>query len=220
MSKNFKGYMGDQIGKLGTAVGRKWKRKMVYSAYQGKVRNPNTEHQQLVRARFTLLVELARQMRSALVKGFNYMGETRQCTEQNCFVSTNYSKVTGASPEAVSIDMSQVEVSKGTVAEVTLSPTLDTSTPGAVTVTVADANLDDDYASRNDEIYAFVFCPDAGRGVLSVPVARTVGASITVSCPTSWSGLEVHVYVLVIGGGSSTDGKASPTMYAGHAEIG
>ena len=220
MSKNNMGYLGDQIGKLGTAVGFKWKGKMVYRAYQGKVRNPKTERQQLVRARFQLLVELARQMRAAIVKGFNYEANRRKWIPQNCFMNLNYNKVTGASPEAVSIDMSQVEVSKGSVAEVTLSPTLDTSTPGTVTVTVADANLDDESASRNDEIYAFVFCPDAGRGVLSVPVARTVGASITVSCPTSWSGLEVHVYVFVIGGGPYTNGKASPTMYAGHAEIG
>ena len=62
MSKNFKGYLGDQIGKLGTAVGRKWKRKMVYSAYQGKVKNPNTEEQQLVRARFALLGQHGREL--------------------------------------------------------------------------------------------------------------------------------------------------------------
>ena len=33
MSKNCKGYMGDQIGKLGPAVGSRWKGKMIYRAY-------------------------------------------------------------------------------------------------------------------------------------------------------------------------------------------
>lgn len=214
------GYMGTQIGKLGTAVGFRWRGKDVYRAYQKFVSNPKTEGQLLARAKFTLLVELSRQMAGAIVKGLAKSSYALGMTSYNQFMQVNYTKVTGASPAAVSIDMSQVEISKGTTAEVTLNPTLDTSTPGSVTVAINDANLGDPYASRNDELYAFVFCPDAGRGVLSLPVARTVGASISVECPTSWSGLEVHVYVFAIGGQQKTLGKGSPTMYAGHAEIG
>lgn len=219
MSKNFKGYMGDQIGKLGTAVGRRWKRKMIYSAYQGKVRNPKSESQQLVRARFTLLVQLSIVFHNALKLGFFNMGKQRQATEANCFVNMNYGNVTGSAPDNVSIDPSKITVSRGHLTGVVFSSTIGTSTPGTVTVTVTDINANIGQANSEDSIYCFVYCPDAQAGCLSAAAKRTDGATLSVRYPSSWSGLEVHVYGFVIGSTAETMGVASPSEYIGHAEL-
>lgn len=214
MSKNFKGYMGDQIGKLGTAVGRRWKRKMVYASYQGRVRNPRTESQTLVRARFSMLTEVAAIFQSAARKGLHHMAESRQTTECNCFVTLNYNKVNGTTPGALTLDPSTLVTSFGHLTGVVFNTNIDvTSVPNTVGVTVSDGNTSAQDASTSDSVYVFVYCPDANGGVLSVAAARAAG-KIEVPVPASWSGLDVHVYGFTVG-----KTKASPTDYLGHATL-
>ena len=220
MSKNCKGYMGDQIGKLGPAVGSRWKGKMIYRAYQKFVHDPKSEHQQLVRARFTLLTQLGRTFYQAAKLGFFDLARQRQETEGNCFVSKNYPNVTGTTPDNVSIDPTKIMVSLGNLPGVVFSSSIGTSTPGTLTVTVTDVMSGVMDASDEDNIYVFAYCPDAGNGVLSAPARRTDGATLSVRYPSSWSGLEVHVYGFVLGGIAKTMGVASNSEYVGHAELG
>ncbi len=221
MSKNFMGYLGDQIGKLGTAVGAKWKRKMIYRAYQKNVRNPKTARQQLVRARFLLLQELAQQFYPATLKGLHATGESRQCTEGNCFVNLNYNKVSGSTPEALEVSIPELTLSSGPVPVVTVGSTLDVTTPGQVGVTITDGNSDEQWAHADDEIYAFAYCPSAKRGRLSAAASRSDSTVRVTGLPAAWSGLEVYVFLFVVGGPASHyAGMASQTLYCGTAELG
>ena len=212
--------MGDQIGKLGPAVGSRWKGKMIYRAYQKFVHNPKSEHQLLVRARFTLLAQLSAIFYQAAKLGFFDLGRQRQETEGNCFVSKNYPNVTGTAPDNVSIDPSKIDVSWGHLTGVVFSSSIGTSTPGTLTVTVTDVQDGIGDGSAEDNIYVFAYCPDAQNGILSAAARRTDGATLSVRYPSSWSGLEVHVYGFVVGGTAKTMGEASKSEYIGHAELG
>ncbi len=216
MSKNFKGYLGDQIGKLGTAVGRKWKSKMVYSAYQGKVKNPKTEEQQLVRARFALLGALAASFLDATEIGLKASAKRYDYTESDHFVKRNWDAVTATTPDDVAVDFGALTVSEGRLTGVYFK-TPSFSEEAAVSVAF-ESNVDVGKASANDEVYLYVYQPDTDRGVLSQTTSRNAG-SISVDVPARWSGMEVHVYGFVIGGAAENRGMSSDSEYIGHGTI-
>ena len=215
MSKNFKGYLGDQIGKLGTAVGRRWKRKMVYASYQGKVRNPRTAAQLLARAKFKLMTSLCSAFDAALALGLRQMANSRQCTERNCFTSLNYGVLEGSTPEGVTVDPSLLKISQGSLTGVIFNPTVDVTTPGKVTVTIDNGNSGAPKTSADDRVYVQLFNPEQMNGVLSEAVARTA-RTVEVPVPSQWEGQEAHAYGFVV----NAAGKASETIYIGHATIG
>ena len=221
MSKNNMGYMGDQIGKLGTAVGRKWKRKMVYAAYQKNVRNPKTDDQMLVRARFTMLTGLSQRFYPATKLGLQAMSSNRQCTEGNCFLNLNYGHVSGNTPETLEVSLPALEVSSGPVPAVNVGASLNVSQPNKVTVQLTYTDPTNPFSSTDDVIYAFAYCPAVRQGRLSDGVARRTDDKVSVeNLPASWSGLEVYVYVFVVGGKKSHyAGYASQTIYAGSDEL-
>ncbi len=216
MSKNFKGYLGDQIGKLGTAVGRKWKRKMVYSAYQGKVKNPNTEGQQTVRARFALLGRMAASFLDATKKGMAASADRYDYTESDHFVKRNWDAVTATEPGEVEVDFGALTISEGRLPEVYFEAP---SFAEEAEVSVAfDGNIDADKAKEEDQVYIFVYQPDSNRGILSKATSRNAG-SVSVVVPARWSGMEVHVYGFVIGGAAENKGMPSDSTYIGHGNI-
>ena len=216
MSKNFKGYMGDQIGKLGTAVGRKWKRKMVYSAYQGKVKNPNTEEQQLVRARFALLGSMAASFLDATEIGFAQRADSKAMTESDYFVKKNWRAVTATDPESIDVDYDAIVVSEGRTPWVAFG-TPSFAEEAEVSVTFDTGNSQSN-VSPDDKVYLFVYQPDTDMGVLSLPAARGTG-SITVAVPSIWSGMKVHLYGFAVGAHGKTTGKASMSAYVGTGTI-
>lgn len=222
MSKNMSGgYMGTQIGKLGTAVGSKWKGKQVYRAYQASVTNPRTSRQLLARAKFTLLSELASQFYPGIVKGLYADANALQVTQTNRFFTLNYNKITGSTPEALEISIPELTLSNGPVPVVTVGASLDVTTPGQVGVTITDGNQDEQWAAAHDEIYAFAYCPSAKRGRLSASASRSDSTVRVTGLPAAWSGLEVYVFLFVIGGyDSHYAGKSSQTLYCGTAELG
>lgn len=221
MSKNFKGYMGDQIGKLGTAVGRRWKRKMVYSAYQGKVKNPRTWDQRVIRARFTKLMSLEASFLPALQKGLKVLADRRQNTEGNNFVMMNWDAVTASTPEEVTVNYAALQVSSGRLPQVNFhSP--DFETEGQVSVDF-DAVAGVTNSGSDDKVYLFVYQPDTEQSILSMPVKRSE-RSITVAVPSEWSGMRVHLYGFLVGAtdfeSTNTFGMVSPTTYVGTGDIG
>lgn len=216
MSKNFKGYLGDQIGKLGTAVGRKWKNKMVYSAYQGKVRNPKTENQCIIRARFSRLSMLAASFLDATEIGLKASAKHYDYTESDHFMKRNWDAVTATDPEVLTVDYGALVVSEGRTPWVEFHEP-DFSDEASVSVTFDPGNKVPK-ASANDQVYLFVYQPDTDMGVLSLPVSRSTG-SVSVAVPSLWSGMTVHLYGFAVGAGDSTKGKTSPSTYVGTGTI-
>ena len=216
MSKNFKGYMGDQIGKLGTAVGRKWKRKMIYSAYQGKVRNPNTEEQQLVRARFSLLGSIAVPFLDATEIGFKASATRFDYTESDHFMKRNWEAVTATDPATTIVDFGALVVSEGRAQGVEFKTT-SFAEEAEVSVTY-EARRTAEQMADNDKVYIFVYQPDMNMGVLSLPSSRSAG-SITVPVPSFWSGMQVHLYGFVVSAKGKTKGLTSPSTYIGDGTI-
>lgn len=215
MSKNFKGYLGDQIGKLGTAVGRKWKRKMVYSAYQGRVRNPRSEKQLLVRARFTELVRLASGLHGALQVGLKTYAYQRKETERNSFMRLNYAAIGGTEPGELTVGYEELMLSFGSLPGVQFGTAV-FETPMEVTVPLTVANVGVGHAVAADAVYLAAYCPDLGSGTVSDGTARRSDGSVTLKVPAAWQGQKVHVYGFVASAGAY---GPSETVYIGFGTI-
>ena len=193
MSKNFKGYMGDQIGKLGTAVGRKWKRKMVYASYQGRVRNPRTEQQLLVRARFSLLSQLSCALQDALRLGLKRYAYQRQETEHNSFVRLNYKAIGGSEPDELTVGYDELVVSQGALPNVQYG-TPSFETPMQVTVPITAPNTGVGHADDSDIVYLVAYCPGLQSGCVSDGSVHRSDGSLMLSVPAAWQGQKVYVF--------------------------
>lgn len=219
MSKYSKGYMGEQIGKLGPAVGRKWRGIAYMAAYQKNVSNPNTEDQQLVRARFRSLTALMHAFRQAITLGYGAVAARRGMTECNMFVKRNWLRVTAIDPADVQVAYSGLQVSEGNLPCVTFGAA-DFGGATHLTISVAmEGNSDVPDADAEDKVYLFAYCPDNGQGVLGSPALRSA-SEVSVTVPGSWDGLTVHVYGFAVGTKEDVNkGWRSNSAYCGTGEM-
>ena len=219
MSKYTKGYMGDQIGKLGPAVGARWKGRTVMRSYQKYVRNPRTEAQQLVRSRFRVLSKLASAFHSANLLGLRQSAVSAAMTEGNIFSRLNWDKVTAVSPDEVSVNFSALSLSDGTLPEATFGA-VDFGEGSHLHVEATlSGGADQPGASEQDQVYLFAYCPDRYQGVLGSPVPRTAD-KVSVNVPASWDGMEIQLYGFAIGAADGQNaGRSSATAYCGSGEV-
>lgn len=219
MSKYIKGYMGDQIGKLGTAVGYRWKGRSVMRAYQKFVRNPNTESQQIARARFSTLVALSKAFRWGVKVGMNHDAANRGLTEQNLFVKLNKSEVTVVSPDDISVNYSGLALTKGDLPEASFGQVDFGSGQHLQISAPLNGGSDQPGADDDDDVYLFAYCPEKKQGVLGSAAKRSA-ASVAVNVPASWDGMDIHVYGFAVGGKETlSHGQSSPTTYCGSGEV-
>lgn len=219
MAKAFYNALGKWSGKVGANVYSKlFGNQIIRERTKGS--NPNTEEQKMVRAKLAFVSQLGGVMDPAVSLGMKKAAKRERMFPQNLFSKENYGNLQGTAPDNLSIDPSKIVLSKGNMTGVVFSSSIGTSTPGTLTVSVADINAGIGKASNEDSIYAVVYCPDAKAAVLSAAARRTDGATLSVRYPTSWSGLEVHVYGFVVGGSRKYKGVASTSEYVGHAELG
>lgn len=219
MGKSLNNPMMTWYGKVGANVFSKLFGQQIIREY-AKPSNPNTEKQQLVRARFNLMTKLSVVFDQSSLLALKSKANGEGMFPNNMFFALNYKNVTGTTADNVSIDPAKIVVATGNLPGVVFSSTIGTATPGTLTVTVTDVLATAPRASDEDDIYVVAYCPDAEMAVLSAPARRTDGATLSVRYPSAWSGLEVHVYGFVMGGLEKTTGKASNSEYIGHAELG
>lgn len=219
MSKNNKGYMGDQIGKLGPAVGRRWKGRQVYASYQKFVANPRTEAQQIIRARFKRAVELSKAYRFGYIIGLLEYANKMKFTEANAFIKQNWSQISATTPDAVEVNYSGIKIAIGDLPEATYGA-VDFGTTNHLTIEVAVEGNVSPTALSEDKVYLFAYCPDLNQGCLGSPVLRSA-AKVSVKVPSSWDGMEVHLYAFCIGGNrlSKYFGVCSRSAYCGTGEV-
>lgn len=202
MSKNVKGYMGIQVGKLGPAVGKIFRGKQVYAAYNSIVNNPKTKRQLGVRKVFTAYVEMAKALYLTLLVGMKEAIKGTSRDVRNAFFHENYKRnvVTLTSGGELSVNYGDMIVSKGGLALVEFgNPDFDTAAQVTATFTTPEPAAGDGIIYDEDDlVYLCVYQPDTKKSALSEGVKRS-SEHITCEVPAAWSGLRVHVYGFVVG---------------------
>ena len=188
--------------------------------YLDKIKNPNTEKQQINRAKLALLVAIGHAFLLPIRVGLGKYASTRKMTASNAFAQINYDDITGQTPDSVMLDPSLIQISKGSVPGIVSNAVLNVAQPGTIKITVDNSNYDAPFASTSDDVYAVAFCPDTQETAIGVVAKRTNNlAQMMINVPHSWSGLEAHVYTFVKSEYQGYEGQTSNTEYVGHAEV-
>lgn len=205
MAKQTNGYLGGFSGKLGPAVGYRWKGLWCVRSQSRKVYNPRTAAQQEHRALFREEVRLAGKMRWAVNIGFKVLSDELDMTAQNLFVKANqkaFSSVEGR----FTVAYENLAVSDGPVAPVEVTEwSVDADNVLEVRFDKNPLHLS---CSGFDNVYVWVWCPEAATGYLANPVYRRMKRLSTL-LPSLMEGKEIHVYAFV----QDNHGRCSPTAY-------
>lgn len=222
MSKNVAGILGNQYGKVGPVVARKFRGENVYTKYQPNVANPNTTAQQIQRARFRTLSELAHNFACGARMGFITAAKGTNRSPRNMFQHLNFAAVTATTPQSVNVDYSSLRVAKGGLSQVNFeAPDFDIPSKVRIGWSATGAPCQ---TTVNDKVYIVVHCPEAKATVVSEPVARSA-ESAEVGVPLYWNALKVHVWGFVRNDGPTNDefgipaGECSDSMYCGFGNI-
>ena len=207
MSKNYQGILGPQIGKIGPVVGYRWKGRDVYRGHVKYKKNPRTAAQELVRARFRLISNIARAFSPALNFGYAYLANSLQVSPRNVFTKNNMENITGATPSALQVSFSDLTLADGPI-----TPVFDGNlrfADGTLTMQVGDAGqygcFDDEY----DRVVMVVYNKD--KGVTKTAEAtreRAAESGVSMTIPDAWNDDKVDVYVFV------RTTVTEPTVYA------
>lgn len=182
--------MGPQIGKLGPAVGFKWKKKNVFRAYNPWPKNPNTQKQQDARQIFGAMATLSRLMSTAINFGFQFEADNEGTTTRGIFMKKNKGVITF--PAGVkTIDYSSVKVAEGPLTS-PLFGTADFDTPSQVVVSFESMNIGP--ATKDDEVMVLVVNADFDQAIVGRGKRGTTNGTVTINVPAPWGGTTVHVY--------------------------
>ena len=211
-----RGILDGFFGKVGTVVGSFWKGIPVMRAYVRRIHDRKNTAQQLVRARFTALTEMASAFLSAIRIGLHNDASLCQTTEGNVFVRKNWGAVQASVADGVTVDYTGITVAHGSLTGVQFG-TAQFDTPQQVDVTF-DTLEEIEGTSLDDLVYLFVYCPDAKCGVMAAPVKRSV-KRISVMVPSLWNGMKVHLWGFTLGDGLDNAGTLSNSSYIGSGNI-
>ena len=212
------GILDGFYGKVGTVVGSFWKGIPVMRAYVRRQHDAKSETQVVIRARFKAMMELVSGFLDASRIGLHDAAAAGPMTEGNMFFVKNWDMVTASGVESVSVDFTGLTVAQGHL------PGVHFNAPQFDTPLQVDVDFDDNMEYRgtspDDEVYVFVYCPDAKCGVLSAPAKRS-DESVSVKVPSYWNGMKVHVYGFAKGAlDSGRYGQCSDSAYLGTGNIG
>lgn len=222
MSKNIKGFLGDQRNKLGGAVGYVVNGVQLYRSYTNIVANPKTTGQVFARTKFSMLMEMAKAMKPASNIGYKFSkGKLQSGT--SVFMKENYEAVSGETTDALSLEYAMMQVSRGgAVAPKFGTLNLETSLEIQGSFT---GSGDDRFYTRDDKVVIAAYQPDLHEASFAI-VTRGAGRYV-MDVPENWSGMRVHVYgfavsdadVFIEGTKVVSDGEASKTIYIGSGTI-
>ena len=220
MAKTFGAVLGKQSGRIGQIVGRVTRGKQYFAALPtvAKDRKVSTKEAD-VRLKFKTLAQLAKGFKQGIkVSLERYAKYAPYITPFNHFVKINKGAVT-AQGGTVEVDYGNILMTPegGDIPAVGFG-TADFEEPLTVKVPFTP-NSDVPGADTADQVYIFVYEPESGTGVLAQPVQRNAG-DIETHLPSTWSGLEVHVYGFAIGAGRDNLGLGSASAYIGTGNVG
>lgn len=211
--------------KVGPVVYYQRGNEQIVREYVRHINDARSEGQLLTRARFAALRSVARWFRIPASIGFHNILQGAQ-TPTSEFMKRNWLTVSGETPADTEIDFTQLVVSAGNCPNVGWNSA---SMEQALQVDCTfRPDSDQPGASTNDHAYAFIYQADLNEGVLSAPVLRSLGR-VSVTVPSGWSGMRVHVYGFVRAQMDNVDsqtgiiltnaGDCSRTTYLGSGTI-
>lgn len=208
------GILGGFRNKVGTVIGFFWKGKAIMRGYKDLgPKSDYSEEQLLVQTRFGALGKLAQKFLMAITPGFYKLAARKQMTASNIFVKKNWEMTHSTVPGIATIDYPELIISQGELHNVDFgTPSFDN--PLEIEVTYSTVSPLDD---SNDKVYILAYSPDANESLLSESAKRDTGR-ISMTVPSHWNGLKVHVWGMTQ---SAKDKKEySDSSYIGTGNIG
>lgn len=226
-------------GRVGNVVGAKLKGgEYVTRSYQPSVKNPNTLRQRVSRLRMSTAAKLAAGLAPAIQAGFGKAAGSTKMYPRNMFVR-DLVKFSANSPltitdETATVDYGSLKVS----ARIGIStvPSIGAPSfqePGQVSMTVTGQPVVDVLPAGKMGIVVVVYSPDSEACVIDMVDAPASGSStVNVAVPSSFAGLNVHVYAFykwIPESGNDVTTDAEPwkypaetgaTVYVGTGELG
>lgn len=205
MAKLENGYLGGFIGKLGNAVGYRWKSRWCVRSMPLHPHKSNTVPQQKQRKIFGEEVRLAGRMSWAVNIGLKPMSDKLCMTPHNVFVKINQKAFSLVDGQLI-VDYPTLSISSGPVAPVALTEaTVDE-------LNVLNVKFDKNplhlASNKYDKVFIWAWCPEIETGYLLNSVyRRELKASALL--PSLMAGKELHVYAFV----QDEQGKCSSTAY-------
>lgn len=213
------GILDGFYGKVGTVVGSFWKGIPLMRKWVRTISNPRTDEQKLVRSEFALLGAMSGQFTPAINIGLKGRADKVKSTPQGEFVKMNWDTIEGDNPASLTVGYDKIALSDGSFTGVEFG-TPSFTNPLEVAVTITNKNLDAPGANATDPLVVAAYCPDMAQGVTSAGVATRSDSSVTLHVPSSWQGMNVHVYGFVMPSlGAKNRDNASPTVYIGFGNI-
>lgn len=214
-----KGILDGFNGRVGNVVGSTWKGKSVMKIRPATVTNPNTERQQIQRARFGMVGRFIQAHRNLIRIGFR--AYSKDITTSNAAMSYNLSNAVAGEFPDISIDFSKAALSKGSLASVEGVSVVSESASTA-TLNWSD-NSQESNASVSDQLMVSFYEKTTNSVVYFPGCATRQQSTVTLNLPAKWSGQTIEVLLFLV----SLDGKSMPsdpgtvsnTVYAGSVEV-
>lgn len=206
MAKIDNGYMGAFNGKLGPAVGYKWKGRSCLRALNLWPRNPRTRKQQAGRMVFGTTSSIASGCRLVSRIGLRGLASERKISETSVFISLNRQHVSYENGE-VTVDYPSLQFSYGDLPSVAFGhPQVEGDRQIGVDISI----LPDCAGDLQDLVFIVAYSPGKGRAGLS---RHSLRCENHVSIRVDWqlASSELHLYGFVWDKGS----RASNTTYLG-----
>lgn len=208
MGKSSQGVFGGWTNKVGNVVGRMRGGVNIYSIYQPNVSNPKTTIQLQVRRKFSMCSKFLSAMSGIAKIGFKAYSQGGYW--MGVGVAHNYDDcVTGTWPSYV-YNFSNLVVSKGVLAQV-YNPSA--SAQGLdLNLTWTD-NSGIGNALDTDGVAVGIYNETKNEAAVDSLSAARSARQASFSCPSTWTGDKVHVYMFMH---RQDDSISSDTLYLGN----
>ena len=194
-------------------VGFNWKGTNVQRSNPVSASKSRTKEQTLHRSRFALITHAGGDLYDAIYAGFRNEARNRRTTQNGLFVKVNLENVIGDDPTLLVLDYEHLQLSYGKLLGVAFG---EAEVNGNVlSVSIAEANLDDRRVSEGDHVYLVAYCPELHNAKCMPVATRDEEGVLSLTMPAKWAGKRIYAYAFVIGGASYNRGMASMTEYLG-----
>lgn len=212
MGEILKGANGGFSGKAGSVIGSSWRSINYIRGLSKRSSKAPSELQVEQQKKFALVVSFLAPIKKLLEESFSSM-DTSRSTAYNLGVHYNLDNaVTGEYPD-FKIDFSKMVISRGSLVK-PYGVSVRSMEAGIVTVSWPDLNNGAN-AYSSDLAKIVLYNATKKVHILSIGEAKREDKEVAISVPEEFSNDEAEVLIYF----TSTDGRNSPTTYAGQVTI-